>query len=240
MRYILILKSDFDLFLPQVKNHVINISTSSCLENLSIHILNVDQEWYVVEIENINNIQNNILNDYAFFNKKQILDLIKGGIYVREIHQAIIKSVNVVEQSESEPFAKPTYREKRDATQDVINVPKGTTVDIDYKLSKVRYVSGGKIIVANSEFGDYISACVYDKDEVLPEAYRGTNICEAWPVVAEYIEKMFVDLVGGCEIDTRPLNAKITVGLILRISYTAINFGETRKVAVNYNLTKKL
>jgi len=141
---------------------------------------------------------------------------------------------------EQVPFAKPDFRTKRSKTSSIITVAVNTTEDIDYLLTEERYVSGGAIIYNSAEMGDYITASVYDKDGIIPEAYR-TALCESWPVVAQYIVGEWIPK-GDCiyTIDTYPLNAKVTAGLYLRVSYTAINSGAERKVGINYFLTKKI
>jgi hypothetical protein len=147
------------------------------------------------------------------------------------------------------PFAQPTYRTKRDAIPSLISVDPGNVGDIDYKLPTELYVSGGDIVIENAELGDYLVAYVEDMDGMIPSPYR-TTLCEAWPVVAKYINKTFImvtqpgTILAGAmtthTIDTYPLNAKITTGLYLCIEYHAVNSGLTRRIAVNYHLTKKL
>jgi hypothetical protein len=79
-----------------------------------------------------------------------------------------------------------------------------------------------------------------DVSSLIPEAYRAA-LCENWPVVAKYINKHWVNPgKPGQVIDTYPLNARITAGLALRITYTASNAGSSRKVGINYFLSKKL
>lgn len=144
---------------------------------------------------------------------------------------------------EPQPFAVPAYRTKRDATTALAEVSAGQSANIDYKLPEERYVTGGTLLVKNAEMGDYISASVVDVDSVIPEPYRAAT-CENWPIVATYIIKAWVEASGNTmslqKIDTYPLNAKISNALYLRVAYTAANSGNTRTVAVNYNLTKKL
>jgi len=147
------------------------------------------------------------------------------------------------------PFAQPTYRTKRDAIADLISVAKNTTGDIDFLLTAERYVQGGTLIVENAEIGDYITAMVEDIDGVIPAPYRAA-LCEAWPIVAQYVMKEFIEVgvpgsvtagtVTKHHIESYPLNAKIPAGLYLCIEYHAVDSGLTRRVAVNYHLTKKL
>ena len=157
--------------------------------------------------------------------------------------------LNVITVPDPVPFSQPTYRTKRDAIDDLVSVEPGATGDIDYKLLSDLYVSGGDIVIENAELGDYLVAYVEDADSLIPSPYRSA-LCEAWPVVAKYIVKNFVMVTnpgtiqaGGItthSIDTYPLNAKITSGLYLCIEYHAVSTGLTRRIAVNYHLTKKL
>lgn len=148
-----------------------------------------------------------------------------------------------IEVEKLPPFAEPLFRTKNDATDGVTTCPINTVTTISYVLPYERYVSGGLMLVKNAEFGDYISSDIHDTDSVIPEEYRA-SICESWPIVATYINKQFVKTKGGVytlhDIDTRPLNAKITAGLYLRVSYHAINSGSAREVAINYDLQNKL
>ncbi len=155
----------------------------------------------------------------------------------------------VTEQPEPHPFAAPLYRTKNDATTSIETCNKNSTKTIDFKLTAERYVSGGAVTIENPEFGDYITAEVYDKDSAIPEPYRAA-LCENWPSVAKYIEKEWVPMGEGTvwgtnlyishTLDTRPLQAKISANLYLRITYNAVDAGSDRKIIVNYNLTKKL
>jgi len=169
------------------------------------------------------------------------LDNINGDSWLKGNYVETV----VTEQPEPAPFAQPTYRTKHDATTTLIDIAKDSSGNIDFALSAERYVSGGKMIIKNAEMGDYITACVYDYNSVIPEAYR-TALCENWPIVSEYVTKRWIEIVDSNsiytvqEIDTRPLNAKITAGLYLRISYHATAEGTARKIGVNYDLTTKL
>lgn len=142
------------------------------------------------------------------------------------------------------PFADPTYRTKRD-TSDWISCANNATTTIDFLITEERYVSGGQLIYYNTQEGDYITAEVYDKDGVIPEAYRAV-LCEAWPSVGKYILKQMLrpgpSIYQTYEMSTYPLNAKVPAGLYLRISYVSANvaLAGSRKACVNYHLTKKL
>jgi hypothetical protein len=153
------------------------------------------------------------------------------------------ETIKVSQLPEQEPFAKPSFRTKRTATTDPVQVAPGAVGVIDYVLPVERYVSGGVLLVEGAEFGDHIMAEVFDPNGVIPAPYRAA-MCEQWPSVAVYVEKEFIEVKGGQynihRIDTYPLNAKITAGLALRLTYHATNAGSTRSVAVNYNMSKKL
>lgn len=143
---------------------------------------------------------------------------------------------------ESQPFSIPAYRTKLNAIDSIKTVPINTSLDIDFKLTEERYVTGGALIIENAEMGDYFTAEVMDLDGIIPAPYR-PYICENYPSIAKYVEKSFVEIKGQyttLKIDTYPLNAKISANLYLRLTYFAINAGVNRNIALNYNLTKKL
>lgn len=155
--------------------------------------------------------------------------------------QNAIQPVVITSQPDPVPFAQPTYRTKRDAS-DWVECLENVVTDLDFLLTSERYVSGGDLIFKDAKEGDYITASVYDAGSVIPSPYRAA-LCEAWPIVATYIVKMYLMPVTGYSkftIDTYPLNAKISAGLYLRVSYHATADAGTRKMVVNYHLTKKL
>lgn len=148
-------------------------------------------------------------------------------------------SVNVLS---TPPFSVPDYRTKRSATDLWVNCLENTSTAIDYILPEELYVSGGEIIFYNSKKGDYITAEVNDVNGVIPVLYRAA-LCESHPTVATYIVKKWIvpsTGFGSFMIDTYPLNAKITAGLSLRVTYFASAEAGTREVSINYHLTKKL
>jgi hypothetical protein len=158
------------------------------------------------------------------------------------------KPVAVTEQPDPIAFAQPTHRTKRYAT-DIVTIAKNTSEEIGFQLPSELWSMGGCLLVENAEFGDYVTASVYDVDSVIPEPYRAA-LCEAWPVVATYIVKAYVKVevpgtvqagsISNIEVLTHPLIAKITAGLYLRLTYHAVDSGLTRRAAVNYYLLKKL
>ena len=83
-----------------------------------------------------------------------------------------LKNHTPIKVDELQPFAEPTYRTKRNATGSIVSCPINQSTVIDFQMTEERYVSGGTLIAKNVEFGDYICAEVYDKDSVIPEAYR--------------------------------------------------------------------
>lgn len=145
---------------------------------------------------------------------------------------------------EQPPFAKPDYRTKRDAISAWETVTASQNKVIDFLISEERYVTGGEIIFKDAKEGDYISAEVYDKDNVIPEAYRAA-LCENHPTVAKYVIKKWLKPTESGKydsfmIDTYPLNAKISAGLYLRVTYHSSAETGDRKIAINYHLTKSL
>lgn len=148
-----------------------------------------------------------------------------------------IKPVSVQEQP---PFATPSYRTKRDKTPSILEISASSSETIDFLITEERYVSGGGIVYTGAKIGDYLTAEVYDVDQVIPSPYR-TALCENWPSVSKYIIGQWIPEGNGVfEINTYPLNAKITAGLYLRVTYVASSETGTRKLGVNYHLTKKL
>lgn len=178
---------------------------------------------------------NGVMNDGT----SDITDVATAIAFLRD---EMIKDVKVTSQPDPVPFAQPTYRTKRDADTSWNTCAENTVTHSDFQLSAERYVSGGDIIFKDSKEGDYLSAEVRDVDGVIPVAYRAA-LCEAHPTVAVYINKLWIKPVSGygsINIDTYPLNAKISAGLYLRVSYHATSEAGDRKMAVNYHLTKKL
>jgi hypothetical protein len=158
--------------------------------------------------------------------------------------QGLFAKVEISKQTESKPFAEPTHRTKRHAVASAVTCAPDSYENVDFQLTEERYVSGGVLVAKNWEFGDWITAEIHDKDAVIPEAYRAAT-CEAWPTVASYIIREYVEPhsiagYGRAFIDTRPLAAKVTAGLYLRVVYNAAATGSSRLVIVNYHLSKKL
>jgi hypothetical protein len=191
-------------------------------------------------------------------------DLLVASISLTEYENAVLQegslqgylqssSINPisVDVKAQAPYAEPLYRTKMDGSSSVVTIELDTGLPetdylngyVDYQLLSEKYVSGGELIVENFKIGDWVCAAVYDKDGVIPEAYRAAT-CESWPIVAQYIIHKWVKPsfgnFGCIQIDTRPLNAKISAGLYLRIGYHALNVGLDRKLVMNYDLTVKL
>lgn len=166
-----------------------------------------------------------------------VLDALVSSHVATNLPQNLVSSVKV---EESPPFATPTYRTKRSRTNSIITISPNETKHIDFQMTHELYASGGGVIYTGAELGDHVTACIYDKDEIIPQPYRAA-LCESWPTVAEYIVGEWVPKGDGrYEINTYPLNAKITAGLYLRITYVAADAGADRKIGVNYYLSKKL
>lgn len=168
-----------------------------------------------------------------------ILDGIIQSHQAIPLAENVIPTVKVSEAPEPYPFAQPVYRTKRDATTSLVSVEPGSSEIIDYQLAEERYCSGGRLIVIGASVGDYFTAEIYDRDGVIPAIYRSA-VSENYPTIAKYVSKEWVSPDGDHEMSSYPLNARITPGLCLRVTYTAVNSGTTRKVGVNYYLFKKL
>jgi hypothetical protein len=207
--------------------------TLQAVEEVIAPILGTDYDGIVVE------------NQYLYVRSNTPISsenelLIKDRIFTLNNEPQTISVVSVPDPA---PFAQPLYRTKRNATASLVIIAADSHEHIDFKLTAERYVSGGCILVDNAEFGDYAEAEVIDVDGVIPEAYRAA-LCESWPTVAKYIDKEWIEVnEGGIthhKIDTYPLNAKITAGLYLRVTYYTTSAGSSRSIGVNYYLTKKL
>lgn len=112
---------------------------------------------------------------------------------------------------------------------------KNASTPIDLQVTEDLSIYGGEIIIENALIGDYLEASVYDVDSVLPEGYRP----EGWPVMAVYIEKMFIDPTSKkVSINNWPNVATIPAGFYIRVNYTAVDSGETRTAVVNLFLAK--
>lgn len=172
-------------------------------------------------------------------------ETILNNLVAAHVPVAIVIAPEVVQVSslpEPQPFAQPTYRTKRDATPTWVDCPENADTPVDFLMAQERYVSGGGIIIKDAKEGDWISAEVMDVNGVIPVPYRAA-LCEAHPIVAQYIPRRWIVPQDGYrefEIDTYPLNAKISAGLVLRITYHSSAIAGVRKIAVNYHLTKKL
>jgi hypothetical protein len=167
-----------------------------------------------------------------FTNFVQALDYLKGSI----INSKIAYS------EDPRPFAQPLYRTKRHKTSAIETVTPGQGKEILFLLTSELYTNGGALVVKNAEVGDWISAEVEDVDGVIPAQYRAA-LCEAWPVVGQYIIGEWVEVQGVYsvhKINTAPLVAKITTGLYLSFHYHATSAGSNREVGVNYYMNKKL
>lgn len=150
--------------------------------------------------------------------------------------------VSVATLPDSAPFAAPSFRTKWDAAPDIVVVQPNTPDFIDMVLSQEKYLYGGELIIENAELGDWISAEICDMGNVIPGPYQ-TLLAENWPTVAQYIVKRFIRPMtptSTVAIDTRPLSAKVTAGLYLRVNYHPTATGVARRVVVNYFGAKKL
>jgi hypothetical protein len=147
--------------------------------------------------------------------------------------------LKIKEMPEAYPFAKPTFKTCNDASAAPVTCSKGATTNIDYVVTAPNlYVSGGQIHVKNNEFGDHTKAQVIDLYGYLPQEMRAAF--PNYPILNEYVKKRFIPKDGSCFIDTKPLNAHVPQGMVLRTIFTATNEGEDRIAFVNYDMQLKL
>lgn len=205
------------------------------LEELGDSTTLPDATWVLMTLEEYNN--------YITINKPAYDAWFVPYMASLPSNMAPVQTFAISSQPEPLPFAQPTYRTKRDATPEWQVCLESTIAVEDLILTEERYISGGRLIFHNTKEGDYITAEVRDSDPgVIPSQYRNV-LCEDYPIVAKYVVKKWLKPVDGYDdiiIDTYPLNAKISSGLILRISFHASDIAGERKFAVNYHLTKKL
>jgi len=149
------------------------------------------------------------------------------------------QKVEVTNATLSEPFAAPTFRTKRKGAG-FYSVAPGGEIIIDLLLTEERWAHGGVIVYEGAKVGDTLIGEIVDKDGVIPAPYRAV-LCENYPIVANYLDEEPIPPGDGYrEINTYPLNARITPGLYLRVKFKACNKGSTREVGMGYYLTKKL
>lgn len=167
-----------------------------------------------------------------------LASLVEAHIF--QVDPSVVTQVSVVSQPEQQPFAAPTFRTKWDATPDTVTMEANSTQTIDYILPEERYVHGGEILYSGSKLGDWVSASIVDSQGLIPEPYRAA-LAEDYPTIATYITRHYIpEGVGFQNIQTYPLNAKVTQGLVLRVTIRTCAKSGTREFGINYYLTKKL
>jgi hypothetical protein len=162
------------------------------------------------------------------------------SVAIHEVLDTAIVQVDVQKTPDPAPFATPSFRTKWDASPDVVTTAENQTVVMDYTMTEERYAHGGSIIFEGTKIGDKLEAMIVDPNGVIPEPFRAI-VCEDYPIVAQYIYRHYLPAGEGVrELNTYPLNAKITPGLVLRVTIHTCSTPGTRKFATNYLLTKKL
>lgn len=124
---------------------------------------------------------------------------------------------------------------KFDYTEHAINgtATKTTTTNIDLKITTEKtWINGGAILYKNAAWGDYITAQVVDKDNVLG---YGSNV-----VLAEYITKRYIHPDEHYDEIELPYAGEIPQNTYLRIKYTSVGTSTDVDVAANYFLHKVL
>jgi hypothetical protein len=238
-----------------ITSYTYSISTQITAQKLNSSRLHqeITNSEIAVSLSGVNSVAGSDNFDLVF---KDVLsssdESILTALVLAHSGEELLPPVQEVTITEQPPFAKPDYRTKRDAISDWQTIIPSENKVIDFLLAEERYVTGGEIIFKNAKEGDYISAEVYDVSGLIPDIPYGNTglsyrqaLCEDWPVVAKYIVKKWiipteVDKYGSFTIDTYPLNAKISQGLCLRVTYHASAETGDRKCVVNYYLTQKL
>ena len=122
-----------------------------------------------------------------------------------------------------------------DASTNIVNIPAGTTVDLDYKLIPIssenyQHLFGGTLITQNHNFGDYVVFQVVDKDNILG---YGAGI-----VIKEYVRRAYI-LNDGQYSSVDSIGGELPMGLYLRCKYTSTGVDDVNAV-INYDLRLKL
>ena len=124
-------------------------------------------------------------------------------------------------------------RNKFDYSEDgtIGTATKNTTTDLDFKITGNKvYVQGGQIIFKNAAWGDYITAQVVDKDNVLGSG--------AGTILNEYITKRYLHPeLKKSELEV-PYAGMVPQNTYLRIKYTSVGILDDVEFAVNYSLHK--
>lgn len=228
---------------------------SIALKNISGGVLAVHAHEFA--IDEIFEIQDEYRKSWA--NNDDTLSAIANGAIQIQLNGVALSGVSdqinelkatvapIVSVESMPPFAEPLYRTKLSATTAGVTIEPGAAGNIDFTLPAERWVYGGEGLILNAEPGDWFEAQVVDANSLIPEAYRAA-LCEAspgWPVVNTYVKKHWMLCPGGglnaqFKINTYPLIAKVTAGLVLRTIYHATSAGSARTVYANLLLTKKL
>lgn len=123
-------------------------------------------------------------------------------------------------------FASPDFQFQGDCAAAVI--PAGGTGVIDYKMPKTLYIDGAMVLTQNAAFGDFVTAIVVDRDNVLG---YGAGL-----VLAQYVVKWWVDPGGSMQVRT-PYAGKVPAGIVMRLAYNSVG---AQDVKVFFNLSLHL
>lgn len=108
---------------------------------------------------------------------------------------------------------------------------KNATTNVDFQVpggaGTYKYINGAVAFTSNACFGDYASAVIIDKDNIL--GYGPDTI------LSTYIDKWYVNPDVQLDIAT-PYAGKILAGLYVRVSYTSVGLSADVGLAINYRL----
>lgn len=128
-------------------------------------------------------------------------------------------------------MANPDLKNTFDYSEDATNgtATKNSTTNIDLKITGDKiYLNGGQFLYKDAVWGDYISAQIVDKDNVLG---YGTNA-----VLKTYITKRYIHpSETNTSIELAYVGA-VPKDVYLRIKYTSVGTTLDVPVAVNYYL----
>lgn len=157
--------------------------------------------------------------------------LLKGSADAQDFETNHKPSANasLISIVQTTPFAANQVVFKGEGVFDT--VPAGTEKNIDFKITYNALLNGGILQTKGEEMGDYFSAHVVDKDNIL--GYGAGAVLNTW-IVKWYalIEDVHMDL-------TTPQAGNIPANLYLRIKYKSTGATDV-KVLVNYRLNQAL
>lgn len=126
-------------------------------------------------------------------------------------------------------FATPDFMFGGDSI--LATVTKNSTTNVDFLIpgsaGTFKYVNGAIVFTKDAVFGDYASAVIIDKNNILG---YGLNT-----ILATYITRWYINPGSEFSIET-PYAGKLLAGLFIRLAYTSVGLTTDPTMAVNYRL----